>query len=56
MRARAAEVYEQVLAGMPEAERQALYGGLETIIANLSAAETAADATTDRHPAERKSA
>jgi hypothetical protein len=55
MRARAAAVYEQVLAGMSDAERQALYAGLEAIIANLSAAETAADPS-DRRPAERKSA
>ena len=41
---------------MSDADRQALYAGLETIIANLSAAETGADPTVDRHPAERKSA
>jgi DNA-binding MarR family transcriptional regulator len=56
MRARAAAVYEQVLAGMSDAEREALYAGLETVIANLSAAETGADPTDDRRPAERKSA
>ena len=39
MRARAAAVYEQVLAGMSEAEREALHEGLKTIIANLAAAE-----------------
>lgn len=54
MRARAAAVYEQVLAGMGAAERQALHDGLATIIANLSAAETEPDAATDRQPAQRE--
>ncbi|HRO12938.1 MAG TPA: MarR family transcriptional regulator [Amaricoccus sp.] len=49
-----ARVYEQVLAGMGAAERQALHDGLATIIANLSAAETEPDAATDRQPAQRE--
>ena len=40
MRERAVAVYEQVQAGISEAERAALVAGLATIIANLSAAET----------------
>jgi MarR family transcriptional regulator for hemolysin len=56
MRERAAAVYEQVLAGMSDAERQALHAGLATVVANLSAAEAAADPRIDRRPAERKSA
>ncbi len=58
MRARAAVVYDQVLEGLGEAERQALHEGLKTIIANLCAAEQAADDTAplDRRPAERKTA
>ena len=41
MRARAEEVYEQVQAGLSQAERAALHAALAVIIANLSAAETA---------------
>ena len=60
MRARAAAVYEQVLAGMSEAEREALHEGLKTIIANLAAAEQGSgddpdgDVRSNRQPAERK--
>lgn len=63
MRARAAAIYEQVLAGMSAEERQALRHGLVTIIANLSTPEAMPgpgpadgqnDATRiDRQPAER---
>jgi DNA-binding MarR family transcriptional regulator len=49
MRARAAAVYDSVLAGMSEAERQALIDALNTIIANLAAGEPGAAAEeTDR--------
>ena len=52
MRARAAAVYEQVLAGHVRGRaRTALHAALETIIANLSAAETAPrNRPADRRP------
>lgn len=44
MRDRAAVVYEQVQAGLSEEARATLHAALETIIANLSATECAAEA------------
>lgn len=44
MRERAAAVYEDALAGMPPEARAAFRAGLETIIANLGAAEAADEA------------
>jgi DNA-binding MarR family transcriptional regulator len=43
MRERAAAIYEQALAGLSEEARAGLHAGLETIIANLTAADGAAD-------------
>jgi DNA-binding MarR family transcriptional regulator len=41
MRERAAAIYEQALAGVSDEARAALYASIQTIIANLSAAEGA---------------
>ena len=41
MRERAAAIYEQALAGVSDEARAALYASVQTIIANLSAAEDA---------------
>jgi len=55
MRERADAVYEQVQAGLSKEERAALTKALETIIANLSATECAAETEdVDRSGSERK--
>lgn len=55
MRERAEAVYDQVQAGLSEDQRAALTAALETIIANLSATECAAETEKlDRAGSERK--
>jgi DNA-binding MarR family transcriptional regulator len=54
MRERAAAVYDQVQAGLSEDDRARLHAALETIIANLSATECAAEAGNDRRRSERE--
>lgn len=54
MRAKAEIVYEQVQAGLSEAERAALHAALTLIITNLSAAETAQDSASADRPRSEK--
>ena len=51
MRARVFTIYEKAQAGLDPAARDALVEGLRTVIANLTAAECAADAEPERRPA-----
>jgi DNA-binding MarR family transcriptional regulator len=51
MRERAQAIYEQVQAGLSDAERAALDTGLRTVIANLCAANAAAERRTSREVA-----
>lgn len=54
MRARAAAVYDEALAGLDGTEREALLGALQCIIDNLSAAITTGDSHNDRGDAEKE--